>query len=133
MDANITNEWERSLAHFHNEHAPGTNFRAKNFRRSQVFRPKTRSNVKAQEAGLAHAAFSTLDYCDIQPQNKKDKVQQVSAAVSKELLTYRLDRKMPWFQTVQGAYQDTKVYGICISHQHWDCPGSGKTLKEGER
>jgi hypothetical protein len=120
MDANITNEWERSLAHFHNEHAPGTAFRRQNFKRSRVFRPKTRANIKAQEAALAHAAFSTSDMVDIQPQNKKDKMQQVSAAVVKELLQYRLDRKMPWFQTVMGAYQDTKVYGICITHQHWE-------------
>lgn len=120
LDANITNQWEQNLAHFNNEHAPGTNFRKKNFKRSSVFRPKTRSNVKAQEAGLASAAFSTADYVDIEAQNKQDKMQKVSAAVVKELLQYRLDRKMPWFQTVMGAYQDTKVYGLCVTHQYWD-------------
>lgn len=119
LDANITNQWERNLAHFKNEHAPGTPFRRQNFKRSRVFRPKTRANIKAQEAALAHAAFSTADYVDIQPQDDTNEMQVVSAQINKELLSYRLDRRMPWFQTCMGAYQDTKNYGLCITHQLW--------------
>lgn len=120
LDANITNIWEKNLAHFNNEHAPSTKFRAQNFKRSRVFRPKTRSMTKSHEAALNNAMFSTMDIVDIQPEDESDPIQIASAAVNKEILQYRLDRKMPWYQTVIGAYQSTKVYGLAISFQYWD-------------
>src|ERR1700681_490107 len=52
MTANVTKTWERSLAHFRNEHAPGTNYRRMDWRRSRTFRPKTRSSIKAAAANL---------------------------------------------------------------------------------
>lgn len=119
IDANITNQWEQNLAHFNNEHAPATNFRTVGYRRSRVFRPKTRSAVKSAEASLTVAAFSTQDVVDIQPENENDQLQVASAAVNKQILQYRLDRRMPWYQTAVGAYQSTKVYGLCISFQYW--------------
>lgn len=119
LDANITNQWETNLSHFNNEHAPSTPFRQQNFKRSNVFRPKTRSNVKTGDAAMAVAAFSTHDLVDIRPQNPKSEMQIASAKVTKWLLQYRLASRMPWFQTVIGAYQDTKVYGLCITHQYW--------------
>jgi hypothetical protein len=118
-NANLADKWERNLAHFHSEHAPGTPYRGQNFRRSRTFRPKTRANVKQQEAGMAVAAFSTTDLLDIKPRDARDKNGAVGAAVSKALLHYRLENTVPWFLTVQGAFQDTKVYGICITHQYW--------------
>jgi hypothetical protein len=120
LDANITNIWEKNLAHFNNEHAPSTKFRAQNFKRSRVFRPKTRSMTKSHEAALNNAMFSTMDIVDIQPEDETNPIQIASAAVNKEILQYRLDRKMPWYQTVIGAYQSTKVYGLAISFQYWD-------------
>lgn len=120
LDSNITNEWERNLAHFHSEHAPGTPYRSGNWRRSRVFRPKTRANVKQQEAALANAIFSTLHPVSITPEDDSLPRNVLSAAVNKIILSYRLENTIPWFLTVQGAYQDTKVYGLCISHQHWD-------------
>lgn len=119
LEANITTQWERNLAHFHNDHAPGSAFGKKNYRRSQVFRPKTRSNIKGQEAALALALFSSSDLLDISPQDRRDEAQVVSAQINKDLLQYRLTRRMPWFLTVMGAWQDSKVYGVCISHQYW--------------
>jgi hypothetical protein len=119
LDANITNFWERNLAHFHSEHAPGTAYRRKGFKRSRTFRPKTRANVKQQEAGLANALFSTMSLVSVTPQNPLDPQQAMSAAVNGEMLQYRLEYRMPWFMTAQGAYQNTKVYGLCISHQSW--------------
>jgi len=120
LDANITNTWERSLAHFNNEHAPSTKFRTQNFKRSKVFRPKTRAMTKAHEAALTNAMFSTSDVLDVQPEDEVDTKQIASAKVNKAILQYRLDRRMPWYQTVIGAFQSTKVYGLTISFQHWD-------------
>ena len=119
IDANITNQWETNLSHFNNQHAPGTALRSTNWKRSRVFRPKTRAATKSAEAALTVAAFSTQDVVDIQPEDERDPLQRASASVVKELIDYRLDRRMPWFQTAVGAYQCTKVYGLCISHQYW--------------
>lgn len=119
VDANLSLKWETNLAHFNNQHAPSSRFRRQNFKRSAIFRPKTRANIKNQEANLAAAAFSTQELVDIQPKIKDDEIQVVSARITRSLLQNRLESHMPWFLTVQGAYQDTKNYGICITHQYW--------------
>lgn len=119
LNANITLGWERNLYHFRNEHAPGTAYLRQDWKRSRTFRPKTRSNVKAQEASHAAAAFTTQDYLDAQPYDQTNERQVLSAAIAKALMQYRLETDIPWFLTSQGAYQDTKVYGICVSHQYW--------------
>lgn len=119
LEANVTQKWETNLAHFNNQHAPTSRFRKNNFKRSNIFRPKTRSNIKNQEANLAAAAFSTQELVDIQPKVKDDEVQIVSARITRSLLQNRLESHMPWFLTVMGAYQDTKNYGVCITHQYW--------------
>lgn len=119
LDANITQIWETNLSHFNNEHATSSRFRRSNYKRSSVFRPKTRANIKNQEANLAAAAFSTHELVDIQPKVKSNPEQIISARITKSLLQHRLGTKMPWFLTVMGAYQDTKNYGVCITHNYW--------------
>jgi len=119
LDANITTKWETNLSHFNNQHASTSRFRRSNYKRSSVFRPKTRSNIKNQEANFAAAAFSTLDLVDIQPKVKANPDQIISAKLTKSLLQHRLSTTMPWFLTAMGAYQDTKNYGVCITHQYW--------------
>lgn len=119
MDANISAEWERALAHFNSKHSADSKYLRNDYRRSKIFRPKTRANVKNQEAGLATAMFSTTGLVNVEPQNPSDQNQIGAAALIKELMQYRLEQRMPWALTVQGAYQDTKVYGICVSHQYW--------------
>lgn len=119
LEANITTIWETNLAHFNNQHSPSSRYGKSSYKRSNVFRPRTRANVKNQEANLAAAAFSTTDLANVEAEDKTNEQQVMSAKVCKSLLQYRLDKRMPWFLTVQGAYQDTKNYGICITHQYW--------------
>lgn len=119
LESNITNTWEKNLAHFNNQHAPGTPYTRAGFKRSRLFRPKTRSNVKTSEAAFANAAFSTLSLAAVTAQNERDPKQVLSAAINQELLQYRLDNTIPWYLTAVGAYQSTKVYGVCVSYQHW--------------
>lgn len=120
LEANLANTWERSIAHFRSEHSPDSAYRTSNWKRSKTFRPKTRANVKAQEAALAAAAFSTQDFMNVQARDQTNERQCISAEISKSLLQYRLEAaQRNWFLTVVGAYQDTKVYGVCISHQYW--------------
>src|SRR6266705_2444644 len=60
------------------------------------------------------------DYLDIKAVDATNEPQVISAAVNKALLQTRLELvPWNWFITCQGAYQDTKVYGVCISHQYW--------------
>lgn len=120
MEANITLTWERNLYHFRSEHGPGTPYVQANWRRARTFRPKTRANVKAQEAALHAAAFSTADFVAISPVNAADERQAASAEINKSLVQQRLT-SVPWNWTLtcQGAFQDTKNYGLCISHQYW--------------
>jgi hypothetical protein len=120
LDSNITLGWERNLYHFRNEHGPATPYVRRDWRRARTFRPKTRANVKAQEAAHAAAAFATQDYLDVKAVDPTNEQQVISAAVNKALLQTRLELvPWNWFITCQGAYQDTKVYGVCISHQYW--------------
>jgi hypothetical protein len=120
MEANITRTWERNLYHFRGEHGPGTSYARKDWRRARTFRPKTRANVKAQEAAHAAAAFSTSDYLQVSAFDQTDHRQIISAQITKALVQYRLSSATwNWFLTAQGAFQDTKNYGICASHQYW--------------
>ncbi len=119
-DTNITKQWERSLSHFRGEHAPGSRYKADGWKRSRTFRPKTRANVKAQEAAFTSAAFSTISVVEVQPQDDTNEQQRLGAQVAKNLLHYRLQHTIPWFLTAIGAYQDTKVYGLCASQVYWD-------------
>lgn len=120
MDSNITLTWERNLYHFRNEHGPGTPYVRSDWRRARTFRPKTRANVKAQEASHAAAAFSTADYLQISAFDQSNPRQVISAQINKNLVQHRLSTApWNWFLTAQGAYQDTKNYGVCISHQYW--------------
>lgn len=119
MEANVTRQWEQNLSHFRSEHAAGSNYKKKDWRRSRTFRPKTRSNVKAQEASAASAIFSTMDIVDVKSVDTTNERMNIAAQVRKKVIEHRLSG-MPWFLTVIGAYQDTKVYGLCISMQYWD-------------
>ena len=118
---NVTNQWERNLLHFRNQHAPGTPYGRADWKRSRTFRPKTRANVKSQEASAAAAVFSTRDIMSVEARNPNDLENVACSEVVKEIVQYRLETNaLSWFLTVIGAYQDTKVYGVCISHQNWD-------------
>lgn len=119
VEANILQQWEQNIAHFRSEHAPGSQYKKDSYKRARTFRPKTRSNVKAQEASAAAAIFSTPDIVDVVPVDKTNPEQHVAAQVRKFVIEHRLNQ-MPWFLTVIGAYQDTKVYGICIAMPYWD-------------
>lgn len=120
MESNITLGWERNLYHFRNEHGPTTPYVRADWRRARTFRPKTRANVKQAEAQHAAAAFSTEDYLQVTPVDATDERQVISASITKNLVQQRLTTvPWNWFMTAQGAFQDTKVYGVCVSHQYW--------------
>lgn len=121
FDANIRANLERNFAHFSNRHAPGSKYWMQSYRhRAKGFRPKTRSMVRRNEAAAAVAMFSTSDSLHVKPARSGHPSHQISADINQELLQYRLDNTIPWYLTVIGAYQETHVAGVCISHQYWN-------------
>lgn len=121
LDSNIRQQWDDAIAHQNNEHASGSKYHTDTYRaRSKTFRPKTRTNNQAAEAAFAKAMFSTTDLVNIEPENDNDPAQRASAEINGYLMQHRLSKSIKWFLTAMGAYQDSRVYGVCASYQYWD-------------
>jgi hypothetical protein len=115
---------ERSYKAFRNEHGQGSKYFSPRFRnRSRLFKPKTRSAVRKNNAAAAAALFSSADVVLITPQDESSPTQRASADLKKEILNYRLDRHgphaIPWFQTSIGAHQDAQIAAICVTKHFW--------------
>ena len=121
FDANIRPQIERDLRQFQSRHAPNSKYNSDAYKtRSRIYRPKTRSVIRKNEAIAAEAFFSTADVVDVRAQDERDEVQQASAEIMKALLQYRLTKSIHWFQTCMGAYQDAQVMGTVVSYQAWE-------------
>jgi hypothetical protein len=128
FDANIRPGVEADLRQFQSVHPSGSKYLSDAYKtRSRIFRPKTRSVIRKNEAVAAEAFFSTLDVVSLTPGDETDDNQQASADIMRELLNYRLGKSVPWFLICMGAYQDAQALGIVISHQCWEFdPARGK-------
>lgn len=113
--------WRGNISHFRSEHAPDSKYTQGAYRhRSKVFRPKPRAAVRTLEATAAAALFTNKDLIDVSGADPDSAEQSDAAKLHQALLQHRLENTIPWFLTVIGAYQDTHVYGVCISRQYWD-------------
>lgn len=120
-ESSLYDNWRKNVSHFRNLHAPGSKYSTLPFKhRSKVFRPKTRAVERSREAALAMALFTNNDVVDVRGVNSADEMQATSAKLLKPILQHRLETTIPWLTTAIGAYQDTGVYGICISKQYWN-------------
>lgn len=118
---NVWRQWRKNLCHFSNKHDYATQYAKKNYTgRSTVFRPKTRSSLRNAEAAFARAMFSNDDLVNVSAESNGNEEHRAVADVVKEILQYRLTKKLYWFLTAMGAYQDSHNYGISISKQTWD-------------
>lgn len=121
---NYRKQWEDGLRLFNSQHPRDSKYNSDGYKyRSRIFRPKTRSVIRKHEATAAQALFSNPDVLSVDPIAPDNQEQAVSAAITKELLQYRLtnSRKgIPWFITSIGAFQDAMTVGICASFQYWD-------------
>ena len=121
FDANIRTRIEADIRRFQSRFPSGSKYLSEGYRaRSRLFRPKTRSAIRKNEAVAAEAYFSTLDVMNIAPIDESNEEQAANAEVMKALMQHRLTKSIPWFITCIGAYQDAQVTGIAISHQYWD-------------
>lgn len=117
--------WERAYKAYRQEHFHGSKYTTPDFRnRSRLFIPKTRSAVRKDLAATSASMFGTVDPVECTPGNEADPVQAGSAAVIKELVSYRTDSAngkaaIPWFLTVMGARQTSLMTGFCVTKQCW--------------
>lgn len=121
FDTSIRKVVEANLAHFRNQHAPGSKYHSDVFKKkSHSFVPRTRAMVRRTEAATAIAFFATQELINVEPVNQSKPEQRDGAAVQNALVNYRLDNDIPWFQLVIGAAQDASNTGVVISKQTWD-------------
>lgn len=136
MESNYRKRWEDGLRAFNNQHPLDSKYNNPAYdKRSKLFRPKTRSAIRKNEAASAAAFFASEDIISVAPVMQSDPAQRASADINKALLQYRLgssDQRVsvPWFQVLQGALQDAQTVGVCISRQYWDYSqhDQGKTV-----
>lgn len=120
FDANYRKSWEDSLRMFQSKHPTDSKYNAESYRyRSRIFRPKSRSVSRKNEATAALAFFSNPDVVSIDPVNPDAPAQVASSVVMHELMQYRLTKTIPWFITLIGAFQDAMNVGIVASLQTW--------------
>lgn len=121
FDANVRPQAEADLRQFNGKHPVGSKYYSEAYKgRSKLFRPKTRTLIRKNEATAASAFFSTHDVVSITPQNDNDVIQLAGSEVMQELLQYRLTKSIPWFLTCIGAYQDAQTVGAVLSKQYWE-------------
>lgn len=120
FDSNIRGGLEKDLRQFQGRHSSDSKYLSDAYKsRSRLFRPKTRSSVRKNEAIAAEAFFSTTDIVSITAENERDKRQVACSTVMQCLMEYRLQKTIPWFMILCGAYQDAMVQGVCCSYQSW--------------
>lgn len=120
MDANLRKEFERNIALFKSKHPSGSKYNSAAFKsRSRLFRPKTKSVVRKNEAAASAAFFANVDVVTIEAENDADPTQVASAALMNEVVNYRLTKTIPWYMTLIGAVQESQVMGIVCSYQYW--------------
>lgn len=124
FDTNIRNRMIDDIRQFQSEHPAGSKYHTDAYRlKSKLFRPKTRTSIRKNEATCAAAFFATEDVVSVRAMDDNDPGQQAAAEIHKALLQYRLTKPkphgLPWFLTVMGAYQDAQVVGIVASFQEW--------------
>jgi hypothetical protein len=120
FDSSVRAQIEGDLRQFQGQHPSGSKYLADaNKGRSKLFRPKTRTTIRKNEAAAAQAFFASNDVVKVTAQDEDDPAQMASAAVMGELLQHRLTKSIPWFLTLVGAYQDAQTVGVVASYQYW--------------
>jgi len=121
FDSSVRNQLERNLRAFNNQHPAGSKYHTEQYRKkSKIYRPKTRSYIRKQQAAAAVAFFSTSDVLHCSAVNDQDMGQRAAAELHMGLANFRLDqREMYWFQTVIGAVTDAATQGVVCSKQEW--------------
>lgn len=120
VDSYLRKQWEDGLKQWQSQHPDGSKYKSDTWKgKSKLFRPRTRSVIRKNEAAAAAAYFSTADVVNVSPQDDNNELDQLSAEIISGILNYRLTNNIPWFQICIGAYQNSQVYGQVCSYQYW--------------
>jgi hypothetical protein len=121
VDQNYRKHWEYGIRAFQNEHAPGSKYLAEDYKaRSKIFRPKTRTIIRKNEAAASIALFANEDVVLVSADDEDNAYAVASAEATKALLQYRLNKSIPWFKTCMGALQDAQTTGVVCSYNYWE-------------
>ena len=121
LDANFRKPWEDSIRAFNNQHPTDSKYNHPAYdKRSKIYRPKTRTIIRKNEAAAAAAFFSNMDVTTVTPSDPSNQAEVASAGIMKELLQYRLTKSIPWFQVCIGGIQDAQKTGIVCAHVYWE-------------
>lgn len=121
VDTNYRPDWDYSLRSFRNEHAAGSKYLNEEYKaRSRIYRPKTRSIIRKNEAAGAAALFSNMEVVDLQPGDPDNPMSVASRDAMKAILEYRLGKTLPTFEICMGGIQDAQVTGTVCSYQYWE-------------
>jgi len=131
FDTNHQQDIDDAIKMFNNEHPTGSKYNRPSFKyRSRIFRPKTRSSIRKNEAAGTAAFFSGIDSFDVAPLDENNDEASMAADVMKEIISYRLNNTIPWFQTCIGGLQDAQKTGVVCSYNFWDYKEIRTTNKE---
>lgn len=120
IDNNYRSQWEKNISMFKSRHPSGSKYHSDTYRfKSRLFRPKTRSMIRQNEAAAAAAFFTSMDAVNIEPMNRKDNHQRAGAELRDGLLNYRLQHTIPWYLICVGGMQDAQIQGVVASKQYW--------------
>lgn len=120
IDSNYRKGWDDSIRAFNSQHPGDSKYSQPAYdKRSHLYRPKTRSVIRKNEAAAAAAFFSNVDVLTVEALDMSSKAQVASSSVMKQLVEYRLDKSIPWFQVVLGGFQDAQTVGVSIAHVYW--------------
>ena len=121
VDSNYRKKWEDGIRAFNGQHPLDSKYSSPNYaKRSNIYRPKTRSVIRKNEAAASAAFFNNPDVISVESENQGDQKARASAAVMKELINYRTSKSIPWYLTVLGGVQDAQTVGVVVSHQYWE-------------
>jgi hypothetical protein len=133
VDNNYRRKWDNAIRAFNSQHATDSKYNSTAFdKRSKIFRPKTRAIIRKNEAAAATAFFSNMEVVEIEAEQQGDPRKRASADVMKELLSYRLNKSIPWFQVVMGAAQDAQTVGVVCGHVYWDYEATNEEIDSEE-
>lgn len=121
FEANYRKSINDSIRAFNNQHPMDSKYVQPSYdKRSHLYRPKMRTVIRKNEAAIAAAFFSNLDVIATQALDPSNPAEQVSAEIMKEILKYRLEKSIPWFQIICGGLQDAQTTGVVCAHIHWE-------------
>ncbi len=133
LTTNHQSDWDYSLRAFRNEHAAGSKYNSEEFKaRSRIFRPKTRTIIRKNEAAAMQAAFSNNEMVQTEAGNPMNVMSLANADALKALMHYRLRHTIPTYQVYLGGVQDAQTTGAVCSHQYWEYEkrADGRKIKD---